>query len=74
MSEFFGGLFAAIGIGLAIAAFLVLEATGLYIAGRIVLPELGIQPLEWWTIVWAVLWVGVFSLPIYLLKGLFDKL
>lgn len=68
MNGFFGGL----AVGVSIVIFLVLEATGLYIASRILLPELGIQPLEWWTIFWAVLWVGVFSLPAYLVKRLVD--
>ena len=70
MSGFFAGLAVIVGV----VVLLLLEATGLYVAGRIVLPELGFQPLEYGTIAWAVIWIGVFSAPIYLLKGLFDKL
>lgn len=70
MREFFAGL----AVVISIVALLLLEATGLYVAGRVVLPELGFQPLEYGTVAWAVIWIGVFSAPMYLLKSLFDKL
>lgn len=59
------GFFAGIGVGLVLLALLALETTGLYIAGRIVLPELGIHPLSWQTIFWASAWLGAFSAPMY---------
>lgn len=46
-------------------------ALGAHIGGRILFPELGLTPPEYWIWFWYIVVVGLFSAPLYFLKELF---
>lgn len=47
----------------ALAAVIVFSATGAYVGGRIVLPEIGLVAPAWSTWFWAAFWGFLLALP-----------
>jgi len=44
--------------------------TGQYIFGRIVLPEIGLSTVQWWTLFWGDFFFLVFAGPVYFIAYL----